>query len=160
MKLPIAQAVRTAFPEGDRIRSLVNEAERRLRALPQVEMRVVHHFSDGLYARELHIPKGTVLTGKIHKYRNLNIMSAGELSVLTEEGVKRVKAPFTIVSPPGTKRIAYAHEDTIWTTIHATEETDLARIEDHFTASSDQEYLDFLRLVEKEKAPCLGPSQQ
>lgn len=109
---------------------------------------VKHHFSQGVYAREMFIPKGTVLTGKIHKYTQLNIMSQGELSVLTEEGIKRVKAPFTIVSPPGTKRIAYAHEDTIWTTIHGTEETDLGRIEEHFVAQSDQEYLDFCRALE------------
>lgn len=98
-------------------------------AAPQVEMRVEHHFSKGLYARELHIPKGTLLVGKIHRFENLNIISQGEISVYTEEGIRRIKAPCTIVSPPGTKRVGYAHEDTVWTTIHATEETDIEAIE-------------------------------
>jgi len=42
---------------------------------PQVEMPVTHYFSKGVYARELFIPADTVLTGKIHKYENLNILS-------------------------------------------------------------------------------------
>lgn len=110
-------------------------------ALPQVELQAVHHFAPGLYARELRIPKGTVLTGAIHKFANLNIMSAGDMTVLTEGGPVRVKAPFTVVSPAGTKRVAYAHEDTVWTTVFASEETDPEKIVDHFTTSSEQEFL-------------------
>lgn len=124
------------------------------RELPLVELKVTHHFSDGLYARELFIPKGTVLTGKIHKHQNLNIMSSGELSVLTEDGIKRVKAPFTVVSPAGTKRVAYAHEDTVWTTIHATNEIDLEKIESAFVANSEAEYLSYCAQLEDKS--CLG----
>jgi hypothetical protein len=67
----------------------------------------------------------------------LNILSKGEISVLTEDGIKRVSAPFHVVSPAGTKRIAYAHEDCVWTTIHGTEENDLEKIEAHFIAQSE-----------------------
>lgn len=121
------------------------------RELDLVELPVKHYFSQGVYARELFIPKGTLLTGKIHKYTQLNIMSQGELSVSTENGVQRVKAPFTIVSPPGTKRVAYAHEDTIWTTIHGTEEKDLEKLEAHFIAQTEAEYLDFVKLQIEQK---------
>lgn len=85
----------------------------------QVEMLPTHIFADGLYAREITIPKGVLLTGKIHNAEHINIISKGEISVLTEDGVKRIKAPCTIVSRPGTKRVGYAHEETIWTTVHA-----------------------------------------
>lgn len=112
--------------------------------LPPVEIPVKDYFSKGVYAREIFIPKGTVITGKIHKYTNLNIMSQGEMSVLTEDGIKRVKAPFTIVSPPGTRRVAYAHEDTIWTTIHGTEKTDVDEIEAEFVAQTPKDYQLFL----------------
>jgi quercetin dioxygenase-like cupin family protein len=130
----------------------VEALEDQIRAMPPVDLPVTHHFSAGVYARELFIPKGTVLTGHIHKYTNLNIMSQGELSILMEDGsVKRVKAPFTVVSPPGTKRLAYAHEDTIWTTIHGTEQTDVDDIEEHFIAHSHQEYLAFRALLENKE---------
>ncbi len=100
-----------------------------LETMPQVEIETTHHFSKGLYAREIFIPKGTILVGKIHKYQSLNILSQGDITILTEFGAKRLRAPFTVVSPPLTKRIGYAHEDTVWTTIHATEETDLEKLE-------------------------------
>lgn len=132
------------------IREKVNAIEVEMLKMPQVEMPPVHYFAPGLYAREITIPRGTVLTGKIHKFAQLNIMSKGELSVLTEDGIKRVKAPFTIVSPAGTKRIAYAHEDTVWTTIHGTEETDLEKIEDKFIAQSDAEYLEHCKALQIE----------
>ncbi len=138
------------------MREKVNALEVELLKQPQVDMPPVHYFAPGLYAREITIPKGTVLTGKIHKFAQLNIMSKGELSVLTEDGIKRVRAPFTIVSPPGTKRIAYAHEDTVWTTIHGTEETDLEKIEVKFIAQSDAEYLEHCKALQIEEKPCLG----
>ena len=119
------------------------DLERAMIQMPQVALRLEHYFSDGVYARELHIPKGTLLTGKIHKYANLNIVSKGDVSVLIDGQIKRVQAPFTLVAPPGAKRIIYAHEDSIWTTIHCTDETDLDKIEAHFTAVSETEYLAF-----------------
>jgi hypothetical protein len=67
--------------------------------LPQVKLEVVHHFSKGVYARELHIPAGVTLVGEIHKFKNLNILSKGKMLVTTEEGMQEVEAPFTVVSP-------------------------------------------------------------
>lgn len=144
------------------MREKVNALEQHIMAAPQTDIPVEHFFANagtkrGVYARQIFIPKGTVLTGKIHKYEQINIISKGDISVLTEDGIKRVQAPFTIVSPAGTKRIAYTHEDTVWTTIHATEETDLEKIEAHYIAQSDAEYLEFcetLRLEGEKK--CLG----
>jgi uncharacterized RmlC-like cupin family protein len=109
-----------------------------------LDIPVRHYFSDGVYAREITIPKGALVTGKIHKYQQLNILSSGELSVWIEDGlIKRVKAPFTTVSPPGTKRIAFAHEESTWTTILATNETDPEKIEAYFIADTEREYLEF-----------------
>lgn len=129
----------------------VESIEDKILEMPPVEIPVKHYFSQGVYAREIFIPKGTVLTGHIHKFKNLNIMSSGELSILTENGVVRVKAPFTVVSNPGTKRLAYAHEDTVWTTIHGTDETDVDLIEEKFIAHSHQEYLAFCALLEQKE---------
>lgn len=140
-------------PLGMREKVFAIEAEMRKHDL--LDLPVRHYFSQGVYARELFIPKGTLLTGQIHKYQQLNIMSQGEMSVLTEDGVVRVKAAFTIVSPPGTKRIAYAHEDSVWTTIHGTDETDLEKIEAHFIAKNDEEFRAFIEQT-KEIAQCHG----
>lgn len=138
------------LPEALSVRAQVNAIEAEILKAPQLDLPVKHHFSQGVYARELFIPKGTVLTGKIHKYPQLNILMSGELSVLTEEGVKRVKPPFLVVSPAGTKRVAYAHEDSVWLTVHGTEENDLEKIEQHFIAQNDAEYLEHCKALQIE----------
>lgn len=125
-------------------RSKVIQFEKIMAREPQVELNVEHYFSLGLYARALEIPKGIMLTGKIHKYEQLNILAKGKMKVLVGNAVQEVTAPFIVVSPPGTKRIALALEDCIWLTVHGTHEKDLDLIEKEFIAKSEQEYLEFL----------------
>ena len=123
--VPVPLEQLPAVPTREQILALEGE----MRKLPQMDLPPVHHFAKGIYARELRIPAGTLLTGKVHRTEHLNILSAGEITVWTEDGMKRVSAPFTIVSRPGTKRVGFAHTDCVWTTIHGTEETDLERLE-------------------------------
>lgn len=112
-----------------------------VRELPPVDCPVTNHFAPGLYAREMLIPAGTVLTGKVHKYANLSIMSKGALRLFMEDGTtKEVRAPLTYIAPPGTRRAALALEDTVWTVIHATEETDVDAIEREVIAQTPAEY--------------------
>ena len=94
-----------------------------------VDLPVKHYFTAGLYARELTIPAGTTLTGRTHRFENLNVLSQGEISVLVDGRIQRLRAPVTLISPPGTKRVGFAHSDCIWTTLHVTELTDIAAIE-------------------------------
>jgi quercetin dioxygenase-like cupin family protein len=110
---------------------------------PQLEMHVTHHFSKDVYARELFIPKGAMVVGKIHKHENLNLLASGDITIATDNGPMRVTAPYIVVSPPGTKRAVLANEDCIWLTIHGTDETDLEIIEQEFTADTPAEYLAF-----------------
>jgi len=117
------------MPKAPPTRAQIMRLEREMRAFEPIEIKTTHRFSDGVYAREIFIPKGCLLTGKVHKTVHLNIISQGDISVWTEEGMKRVLAPFTMVSQPGTKRVGFAHEDTVWTTIHGTHETDLEKLE-------------------------------
>lgn len=134
------------------IRDKVAHLESVMRAGPTIEIETKHHFSKGVYAREIFIPKGTVLVGKIHKHENLNIISQGDISVLTEHGIERLKAPFTLVSPAGTKRVGYAHEDTVWLSIHGTDETDVDKIELEFIAQDEDEYIEFCKSLQIEGA--------
>lgn len=119
--------------------------EKSMRLMDQVELGVTHHFSKGVYARELFIPKGTVLTGKMHKHNHLNIMVYGDIEIASGEGSKRMTGHCIFESRAGTKRAGFAHEDTLWVTIHATKETDLAKIEANEIADDPLEYLEELR---------------
>lgn len=92
-----------------------------MRAMPdaQVHIEPKHHFTDGLYAREIFVPKDLCGTGKIHLFGHLTIIVSGEASVMTDEGMKRIKGPSIFTSPAGVKRAVYVHEDTHWITVHA-----------------------------------------
>lgn len=137
----------------DPLREKIKQAEALMKAHGEpVEIPVRHYFSDGVYAREITIPAGTILTGHIHKRENLNFLLKGEITVSTDDGMKRLVAPATIVSPPGTKRIAYTHTEVVWTTVHGTSERDLEKIEATFIAKSENEFLSYVRSLEDRRA--------
>lgn len=113
--------------------------------LQSPEMPLRHIFTDGAYARELTMPAGCVVVGKIHKHAHLNFITKGKVAVATEFGKEVFTAPYTFVSEPGTKRVVYILEDTVWTTVHVTTETDLEKIEDYVIAKSFEEYDEYAR---------------
>lgn len=113
------------------------------KAQPQLTLKVNDYFSHGVYARELLIPAGTILTGEIHKYSNLNILTKGKIKVSIGDEIELIEAPHVVVSPHGTKRIAQAITDCIWITIHGTFKTNIDEIKNEFIASSYQEWLEF-----------------
>lgn len=110
---------------------------------------LTHHFTPKdekygchAYAREMLIPKGTVIIGKIHRHQHLNFILKGQVSVATEFGKKYFTAPCVFVSEVGLKRAVYAEEDTIWVTVHLTEhsgEENLNKIEQEVIAPSYEE---------------------
>jgi hypothetical protein len=94
------------------------------------------------YAREMFIPKGTIIIGKIHRHQHLNFITKGKVKVVTEFGEKYLEAPCTFVSEVGLKRAVYAEEDTLWTTVHLTEfesESELSQIEQEVISPSYEE---------------------
>lgn len=127
------------------------------RNFPPAECPVRHYFVPGMYAREMTIPAGVLLTGAVHKTEHLSTISAGCIAVETEDGPKLIRAPFTFVSKPGAKRAGYALETTVWTTYHATSTTDLDALVEELTESTAAELLggsknkQLLQQQEKEK---------
>lgn len=101
---------------------------------------LTHHFAPGSYGREIALPAGSLVVGKIHREAHLNMLMQGRVSVATEDGVETFAAPRVFVSSPGTKRVVYAHEDSIWVTVHVTADTDLAVIEQQMIAPTYADY--------------------
>lgn len=140
---------------GLELRGKIDELEAMMFEMPEAqidfEKLTRHYFSNGMYAREITIPKGTLLTGKIHLHEHINVVSKGDISVLTENGIERIKAPATIISKPGTKRVGFTHEETVWTTFHfnPTNEKDPAVLEQLLIAPSHDDF-EKLTLAQKE----------
>lgn len=112
--------------------------ETQLAKLPQLppEARPVRHiFAPGLYLREIFLPAGVCVTGRIHKYDHA-VMVLGDISVYSQdEGMVRITGCETFVSSAGVKRAVVTHANTWFTTIHAnpTNERDLDKLEALFT---------------------------
>lgn len=121
-------------------RAKIVRLEAEVMKLPQVEIPVANYFAKGVYARVITIPKGAIVVGRVHTQSQINVLLRGDHSVVTDQGVVRLKAPCIVVSKPGTKRAGYAHEETEWMTILGTELTDPEEIEETLTAGSFEEF--------------------
>ena len=93
-----------------------------------------HTFAGGCYIREIFMPKDQLISTGIHKKEHPFFVLKGDVSVLTENGIERIKAPYSGVTQPGTKRLIYIHEDTIWTTVHATDKDNVEDVLDDIIA--------------------------
>ncbi len=128
-------------------REKIMNLEAVMKAMPehQIEFKVQHHFSPGIYMREIFIPKGATLTGKIHKTEHLNILSQGHMMIATETGVKPLVASTVVLSKPGTKRAGYAIVDSVWITVHPNpdDELDVLKLEDRLVVESFEQFQAF-----------------
>jgi len=115
----------------------LDRAEVILAQMPQVECPVSHSFTPGLYQRTFKVPAGTIVTSKIHMTEHPYVMTEGLMLVWIEGKAVTVRAPCFGVTKPGTRRLAYAIEDTVWTTFHVTDETDVDKIEEQIIFKHD-----------------------
>jgi len=84
----------------------------------QIDIPVTQYFGHGVYMREITIPAGCLLTGKIHKHPCFSIVLTGRMEVITDQGPKIVEAGQVFESPAGVKRAGRALEECRWITVH------------------------------------------
>ena len=100
-----------------------------------------HSFADGCYIREVFNPKGELIVTKIHKVSHPFFLLKGEMTILSEDGEKTIKAPHYGITKAGTKRIIYCHEDCIFITVHVTNKKNTTEIEKEIIAKNFEELL-------------------
>jgi mannose-6-phosphate isomerase-like protein (cupin superfamily) len=128
--------------------------EAELLKLPQVDMPVDHAFCNGLYARTMHIPAGTILTGAIHKEESFFLVRKGELIVSTDSGPRTIGPGDMSVSKIGTKRAGITLTDVEVTTFHAnpTNEQEPQALWDMFTIPAPAPALETAQTAQLEKS--------
>lgn len=99
--------------------SFMDRVEYGISRLDPVEVPLSHLFTPGLYARQMSVPAGTLITSMEHKTEHPFILLQGSLDVISDTERIHYEAPCMGVTLPGTKRLAYIHEDVIWITFHA-----------------------------------------
>jgi len=105
------------------------------------EFPLEHFICNKTYTRQITLPKDMLLTGKVHNFDHVSILSKGDVSVMTPDGVNRIKAPATWISKAGTKRLIYVHEETIWSTIHHSEHTTVEDLQNELVHESDLSWI-------------------
>ena len=132
--------------EVSQYRTKIFDLENAIKQMPQIEPEMHHHFCQGVYAREMRVPAGTVLTGAIHKRDCINFIMQGVVEVRSEDGAVRITAPHVFVSPPATKRAIVVIEDLIWITVHASDLRCVAALERELVVN---DYNDLPRLMQE-----------
>lgn len=122
-------------------RAQIELVQAHLATLPQIDLPLTHYFTpDGVYARKIFMPKGSLVMGQVHLTGHLNIILQGDCTLFTTSGAKRIKAPCVFESSPGTKKMLYMNEDTIWMTTHVLPEQDTDGIEKQLAVTTYAEY--------------------
>jgi len=96
----------------------------------EVDPCVVHHFSDGLYAKEMTIPANYQACQHAHNYSHLSILAKGRVLVETDDWKKEFKAPACIEIKAGVFHKITSLEDCVWFCVHATDETDPEKVDE------------------------------
>lgn len=91
---------------------------------------VVHHFSDGLYAKQMMLKKGYWAVSHSHNYDHLSILATGVAEVTTDDETVVYIAPACIQIKKGVNHGILALEDATWFCIHATNETDPDKVDE------------------------------
>jgi hypothetical protein len=140
----VLMAQAAALTHREKIAFLVRE----LAKVEQVECPLKHYFAPGVYLREIFMPAGSIIIGKIHKTEHFNLIERGRCTLYHEDGRQELlEAPHTFVSKAGVQKVLHIHEDMVWRTIHVTEETDLERLEAQLIEGTDYPLFD--RTIER-----------
>jgi hypothetical protein len=113
----------------------VAKLESYLLQMPQVGLQTSHVVHGRMYARTIFIPAGTALTGTLTNCDNICVLQ-GDITVTTDEGMRRLTGFHVLPAKAGYKRAGVAHADTWWTTVFQTDKIEITEIEDEMTNES------------------------
>ena len=127
----LIESVKNATPEKRKeiYRELVTKVKEAVIDLPESRDKdsydetnpITHIFGDGFYVRDMSIPTDQFIVTEIHKKENPLFLMKGSCSILTENGVEEVQAPWYCITKPGTHRLIITHEYCNFITVHPTE---------------------------------------
>ena len=94
-----------------------------------IDLGIVHHFSAGVYAKEMHLPAGHYAETHEHNYDHMSLLVKGRVRVELAGKVTEYNAPAVVHIAAGQKHKILALTDSGWFCIHATSETDPEKVD-------------------------------
>ena len=98
-----------------------------------------------MYCREITIPEGAFITGRIYKFDHVEIMLSGEITIISADGgTKRYEGHNVIEAKAGKRQGGLAHKETKWLTINCIPDyLPMAEALDFTSVLTYKEYQDF-----------------
>ena len=105
-----------------------------------------HMFVDGVYIRQMSMKKDSAVIGKIHKNEHVWFLLSGRLSVASETNTDEYIAPCYVKAAAGSKRVIYAHEDSVWGNVYPnpTNTKDLEQLEKEIIVKNYKEFKEYI----------------
>lgn len=125
--------------------------EGKILKLPQVDCPLVHRFAPGVYARQIFMPKDSIIVGHCHRTEHFNIVISGRALVMMDGHTEEIVGPCVFVSKPGVRKVLRIIEDMVWITIHPSHHTDLKKLEKELIVKSPT-FVDHAEEIERLKA--------
>ena len=113
-------------------------------ALGENPFPLFHSFSDGLYSREVHMPKNHLIVSQLHKFESMVHILEGKVLIADQDGTRLVEAPAKFVSKSGDKRAIFPIEDTVWINYHPITVKDEVEAESLLYAKTYEDYDNFI----------------
>ena len=88
-----------------------------------------HHFSDGVYAKQMTLPAGHVVGSHAHQYSHLSVLASGNVIVEVDGTPTEYFGPSCIEIKAGCEHKVFAKTDAVWFCIHATEATNADEVD-------------------------------
>jgi len=98
--------------------------------LMEFDPQIVHHFSDGLYAKQFVLPKDHFIVQHAHKYSHLSLLAKGKVIVRTDNTEEMYSAPYCFEIKSRINHSIQSLEDCVWFCIHATDEKDPSKVDE------------------------------
>jgi len=94
-----------------------------------IDLGIKHHFTNGVYAKEMHLPKDHFAVTHKHAYDHISMLYKGSVIVELEGVPEQYEAPAFIMIKAGQEHKITALDDAIWFCVHETSETDVEKID-------------------------------
>jgi hypothetical protein len=103
---------------------------------------IKHSFADQIYIRQMTMPADFVIVGAIHNHEHVWFLLTGKVSINDNGTIVDHIAPCYMVSSPGSKRVIYAHEESIFVNIHKNPSNtkDILQLEDEIVSMTIEEF--------------------
>ncbi|MCH8622633.1 hypothetical protein [Undibacterium sp. TS12] len=94
-----------------------------------IDLGIKHHFSTGLYAKEMHLPAQHYALTHKHAYDHVSMLYRGTAKVKVGGIETEYSAPAFVMIRAGEEHTILAVDDVTWFCVHETEETDVEKID-------------------------------